>query len=150
MRKLVNFSFTYMILGVASGLFYREFTKMNGFPEGAWTQLSVVHTHLLVLGFIILLLVLLLEKAFGLSQHRKLFAWFMGTYNAGVLLTAGMQLTHGIMTVLGIESSKMVSGIAGLGHMSITAGMILLFIMLRRSVGAGDQQKAARKRAVEG
>lgn len=150
MRKLVNFSFTYMILGVASGLFYREFTKMNGFPEGAWTQLSVVHTHLLVLGFIILLLVLLLEKAFGLSQHRKLFAWFMGTYNAGVLLTAGMQLTHGIMTVLGIESSKMVSGIAGLGHMSITAGMILLFIMLRSSVGAGDQQKAARKRAVEG
>lgn len=150
MRKLVNFSFTYMILGVAAGLFYREFTKMNGFPEGAWTQLSVVHTHLLVLGFIILLLVLLLEKAFGLSQHRKLFAWFMGTYNAGVLLTAGMQLTHGIMTVLGIESSKMVSGIAGLGHMSITAGMILLFIMLRRSVGAGDQQKAPRKRAVEG
>ena len=97
-----------------------------------------------------LLLVLLLEKAFVLSQHRKLFAWFMGTYNAGVLLTAGMQLTHGIMTVLGIESSKMVSGIAGLGHMSITAGMILLFIMLRRSVGAGDQQKAPRKRAVEG
>ncbi|MCZ4142231.1 hypothetical protein BZG17_31050, partial [Escherichia coli] len=91
-----------------------------------------------------------LEKAFVLSQHRTLFAWFMGTYNAGVLLTAGMQLTHGIMTVLGIESSKMVSGIAGLGHMSITAGMILLFIMLRRSVGAGDQQKAPRKRAVEG
>ncbi len=142
MRKLVNFSFAYMVLGVASGLFYREFTKLNDFPEGQWTQLSVVHTHLLVLGFIILLLVLLLEKAFGLSQHRKLFAWFMGTYNAGVILTAGMQLTHGIMTVLGVESSKMISGIAGLGHMSITAGMILLFIMLRRSVSA---QKPAQK-----
>ncbi|MEG2578269.1 MAG: hypothetical protein RSA54_11130, partial [Glutamicibacter sp.] len=23
-----------MVLGVASGLFYRELTKMNGFPEG--------------------------------------------------------------------------------------------------------------------
>ncbi|UUX57551.1 DUF2871 domain-containing protein [Glutamicibacter halophytocola] len=134
MRSLVNFSFAYMLLGVDSGLFYREFTKINGFPEGQWTQLSVVHTHLLVLGFIMLLLVLLLEKSFGLSKHRKLFAWFMGTYNAGVILTAGMQLIHGSMTVLGMESSKMISGVAGLGHMSITAGMILLFIMLRRSV----------------
>ncbi|UYQ76165.1 DUF2871 domain-containing protein [Glutamicibacter sp. JL.03c] len=135
MRKLVNFSFLYMILGVASGLFYREFTKINRFPEGQWTQLSVVHTHLLILGFIMLIVVLLLEKAFELSNHRKLFAWFMGTYNAGVILTAGMQLIHGIMTVLEIESSAMISGIAGLGHMSITAGMVLLFVMLHRTVG---------------
>lgn len=134
MRKLVNFSFIYMILGVASGLFYREFTKINDFVEGQYTQLSVVHTHLLVLGFIMLLLVLILEKTFALSKNRKLFVWFLGTYNAGVILTAGMQLTHGILTVLGIESSAMISGIAGLGHMSITAGMILLFVMLRRSI----------------
>lgn len=145
MRKLVNFSFAYMLLGVASGLFFREFTKINDFPEGAWTQLSVVHTHLLVLGFIMLLLVLLLENAFGLSAHRKLFAWFLGTYNAGVILTTGMQLAHGIMTVLGAESSKLISGIAGLGHMSITAGMVLLFVMLRRSVGT---RKPAEKAAV--
>lgn len=134
MRKLVNFSFIYMILGVASGLFYREFTKVNDFVEGQYTQLSVVHTHLLVLGFIMLLLVLILEKTFALSKNRKLFVWFLGTYNAGVILTAGMQLTHGILTVLGIESSAMISGIAGLGHMSISAGMILLFVMLRRSI----------------
>src|SRR5690606_33653926 len=124
------------LVGVASGLFFREFTKMNDFPEGGWTQLSVVHTHLLVLGFIVTLLVLLLEKAFNISSHRKLYAWFMGTYHAGVIITAGMQLTHGMLTVLDIESSAMISGIAGLGHMALTAGMILLFIMLRRSVPA--------------
>lgn len=143
MRKLVNFSFIYMILGVASGLFYREFTKINDFPEGQSTQLSVVHTHLLILGFMMLLLVLLLEKAFTLSKHRKMFAWFMGTYNVGVVLTAGMQLAHGVMTVLGIESSAMISGIAGLGHMSITAGMILLFVMLRRNVTEGKTSDVA-------
>ena len=136
MRKLINIAFAYMLVGVASGLFFREFTKMNDFPEGGWTQLSVVHTHLLVLGFIVTLLVLLLEKAFNISSHRKLYAWFMGTYHAGVIITAGMQLTHGMLTVLDIESSAMISGIAGLGHMALTAGMILLFIMLRRSVPA--------------
>lgn len=136
MRKLINIAFAYMLVGVASGLFFREFTKMNDFPEGGWTQLSVVHTHLLVLGFIVTLLVLLLEKAFNISSHRKLYAWFMGTYHAGVIITAGMQLAHGMLTVLDIESSAMISGIAGLGHMALTAGMILLFIMLRRSVPA--------------
>ncbi|GGJ74034.1 DUF2871 domain-containing protein [Glutamicibacter ardleyensis] len=139
MRKLINIAFAYMLVGVASGLFFREFTKMNDFPEGGWTQLSVVHTHLLVLGFVVTLLVLLLEKAFNISSHRKLYAWFMGTYHAGVIITAGMQLTHGMLTVLDIESSAMISGIAGLGHMALTAGMILLFIMLRRSVGSTKQ-----------
>jgi len=143
MRKLINIAFAYMLVGVASGLFFREFTKMNDFPEGGWTQLSVVHTHLLVLGFIVTLLVLLLEKAFNLSSHRKLYAWFMGTYHAGVIITAGMQLTHGMLTVLDIESSAMISGIAGLGHMALTAGMILLFIMLRRSVPASMKNDQA-------
>ncbi|PRB72303.1 DUF2871 domain-containing protein [Arthrobacter sp. MYb213] len=148
MRKLINIAFAYMLVGVASGLFFREFTKMNDFPEGGWTQLSVVHTHLLVLGFIVTLLVLLLEKAFNISSHRKLYAWFMGTYHAGVIITAGMQLTHGMMTVLDIESSAMISGIAGLGHMALTAGMILLFIMLRRSVPASMKNDQAEKLSV--
>lgn len=148
MRKLINIAFAYMLVGVASGLFFREFTKMNDFPEGGWTQLSVVHTHLLVLGFIVTLLVLLLEKAFNISSHRKLYAWFMGTYHAGVIITAGMQLTHGMLTVLDIESSAMISGIAGLGHMALTAGMILLFIMLRRSVPASTKNDQAHKLSV--
>lgn len=64
MKKLFNASFIYMFLGVLSGVFYQEFTKINNFPEGEFTQLGVTHTHLLTLGFIVLLIVLLLEKAF--------------------------------------------------------------------------------------
>ncbi len=134
MPKLVNLAFLYMLLGVASGLFFREFTKLNDFPDGAWTQLSVVHTHLLVLGFIVILLVLVLEKLFALSTQRKMYSWFLWTYNTGVVLTAGMLTVHGMLTITGHESSAMISGIAGLGHMLLTAGMILLFIMLRRTV----------------
>lgn len=142
MRKLVNLSFIYMSVGVASGLFYREFTKMNDFPEGGWTQLSVVHTHLLVLGFMVLLMVLLLEKAFNISAHAKLYAWFLWTYNIGVVLTAAMLTVHGSLTVLGKESSAMIAGIAGLGHIALTVGMVLLFVMLRRSVPAAKASKA--------
>ena len=60
MKRLLNAAFIYMLVGVASGLFYREFTKMNDFAEGQFTQLGLAHTHLLTLGFIVLLIVLAL------------------------------------------------------------------------------------------
>ncbi|MGO3879705.1 MAG: DUF2871 domain-containing protein [Agrococcus casei] len=134
MKRLLNASFTYMLVGVVSGLFYREFTKANDFPAGEFTQLGLAHTHLLTLGFIVLLIVLALEKVFAISRSRKLFAWFFWLYNAGVVLTSGMLIWHGSLTVLGKESSAMISGIAGLGHMLLTAGMIVLFVALRRAV----------------
>lgn len=141
MHKLFYAAFAYMLVGVASGLFYREFTKMNDFPEGQFTQLGLAHTHLLTLGFIVLLIVLVLEKVFSLSRS-KLFAWFFWIYNAGVILTSAMLIWHGSLTVLGEESSKMVAGIAGLGHMLLTAGMILLFLTLRKAIRIGDREPA--------
>lgn len=134
MRKLYYAAFGYMLAGVASGLFYREFTKLNDFPEGQFTQLGLAHTHLLTLGFIILLIVLLLEKVFALSRSPKLFGWFFWIYNAGVVLTSAMLVWHGSLTVLGEESSKMIAGIAGTGHMLLTAGMVLLFLALGRAL----------------
>lgn len=133
MRKLFNASFAYLIAGLLGGLFYRELTKLNDFPENADTQLAVVHTHLLTLGVIVLLIVLVLEKVFRLSDS-KLFDWFFWTYNAGVVLSAGMMLWHGTLTVTGHESSAMIAGIAGLGHILLTAGFVLLFLALGRAI----------------
>lgn len=135
MRRLYYASFAYLVAGVLSGLFYREFTKLNDFPEGGSTQLGLVHTHLLTLGFIVLLIVLVLEKLFTLSRS-KLFGWFFWLYNAGVVLTAAMLTWHGMLTVLGRESSKMIAGIAGTGHMLLTLALVLLFLALGRALAA--------------
>lgn len=134
MKRLLNAAFIYMLLGVGSGLFFREFTKLNGFPEGEFTQLGLAHTHLLTLGFIVLLIVLALEKVFTISRSPKLFSWFFWLYNVGVVLTSAMLIWHGSLTVLGEQSNAMIAGIAGLGHIAITAGMIVFFVALRRAV----------------
>ena len=134
MKKILNAAFIYMNAGVASGLFYREFTKLNNFAEGEFTQLGLAHTHLLTLGFIVLLIALVIEKVFAISRSPKLFDWFFWLYNAGVILTSGMLIWHGSLTVLGQESSGMIAGIAGLGHMLLTAGMVVFFVALRRAV----------------
>ena len=135
MQKLFYAAFAYMLVGVASGLFYREFTKLNDFPEGEFTQLGLAHTHLLTLGFIVLLIVLVLEKVFTLSRS-KLFGWFFWVYNVGVIVTSAMLIWHGSLTVLGEESGAMIAGIAGMGHILLTAGMILLFLALGTALRA--------------
>lgn len=61
MKKLFNLSFFYLILGLALGIFFREFTKFNAFT--GITTLSTAHTHTLVLGFIFFLILIVLEGA---------------------------------------------------------------------------------------
>lgn len=138
MQRLFTAACCYLAAGLLSGLFYREFTKMNDFPAGQFTQLGVAHTHLLALGFMTSLIVLALEKVFGISRSPKLFSWFFWLYNGGVVVTSAMMIWHGSLTVLGKESNAMISGIAGMGHMLITAGLIILMVALSRALHGRD------------
>lgn len=142
MRKLYIASFIYLIAGLAAGVFYRDFTRFNNFPEGQYTQLSVVHTHILTLGFLALLLVLALEKLFTLSSS-KLFGWFFWLYNIGLVISTAMMITHGMLTVVGVEEvSKAIPGIAGTGHMILSAGLVLLMLALGKSLKALSPKSA--------
>lgn len=134
MKNLFNAALLYLILGAAAGVFYREFSKINEFPEGQFTQLGVVHTHLLALGFMVFLIILALEKLFVISDSPKLFSWFFWLYNIGLLVTVAMLIWHGSLTVLGEESNAMIAGIAGLGHILLTSGLVVFLIALRRAV----------------
>ena len=63
MKRYMNAALVYSLLAMAGGVFYREFTKFNGFAGK--TTLSVVHTHYFLLGMVFFLLLLLLEKNFA-------------------------------------------------------------------------------------
>ena len=65
MKRYINSALLYAVLAMVGGVFYREFTKFNGFTTK--TTLSVVHTHYFLLGMVFFLLLLLLEKGFSLS-----------------------------------------------------------------------------------
>lgn len=80
------------------------------------------------------LIFLALEKVFAVSQHQKLFTSFFWIYNLGLILTASMMVWHGILTVNGEESSAMISGIAGLGHIFITIALTIFVTALGRSI----------------
>ncbi|MFF0133474.1 DUF2871 domain-containing protein [Streptomyces mirabilis] len=123
-----------------SGLFYREFTKVKDFTGD--TQLSVLHTHLLALGMLVFLIVLGLDKVFQLSES-KLFTSFFWFYNAGIVVTVGMMGVHGTMTVLGHDDvPEVVPLVAGLGHILLTVGLVLLFIRIDKRL---KELKAAKQ-----
>lgn len=131
MKKIYYAALSYLIAGLISGLFYRSFTRANDFTGDS--QLSVVHTHLLTLGMLFFLAVLALDKLFTLSNLR-MFTAFFWTYNASLTLTAGMMVFNGVLTIQGTTPSAAIAGVSGLGHIGLTAGLILLFITLGKRV----------------
>lgn len=133
MKKLYYAAMAYAVIGLMTGLFYREYTKINDFTGD--TELAVLHTHLLALGMIVMLVVLALEKLFLLSK-TKYFNLFYWNYNIGLVLTAAMMLVIGIGQVSGQEASPMLAGLAGLGHMILTLAILFLFLAIGKRIDA--------------
>lgn len=121
------------VIGLAGGLAYREITKH--FDFSGFTQLSVVHTHALVLGTVIGLGLLALERLFRLGRDRR-FSWFLWFWNGGLLISVATMLVNGILQVTGSASAdtSMVVGIAGLGHIILTVGFVLLFLIIGKRI----------------
>ena len=119
---------------MAGGVFYREFTKFQGFT--GVTALGKVHTHLFLLGMMVFLIVALFAERSDLTKIRS-FRVFLWTYNIGVPLTAIMLLVRGVTQVLGLSLSKgasaSISGIAGIGHILTGIGIVLLLVSLKKS-----------------
>ncbi len=136
MKRYINTALLYAILAMVGGVFYREFTKFNGFVGK--TTLAVVHTHYFLLGMVVFLLLLLLEKSFAFTCPKT--GRVLAVYHIGLNLTAVMLLVRGVLQVLGTTLSvgvnAAVSGLAGIGHILLGVSLVLLLLQVRRSVPA--------------
>lgn len=134
MKRYMNTALLYAVLAMAGGVFYREFTKFNGFAGK--TTLGVVHTHYFLLGMVFFLLLLVLEKNFSFTAAST--ARVLAVYHVGLNLTAVMFVVRGITQVLGTPlssgASAAISGIAGIGHILLGVSLVLLLVQIRRSV----------------
>lgn len=138
MKKYLNFSLIYAFAALICGVFYREFTKWNGYNEV--TTLGKVHAHLFVMGTIVFLIVALFSTQQEL-QKSKMFRVFLWVYNIGLPITTVMMVVRGITQVLNISLSDAgnaaISGIAGIGHILTGVGIILLLVSLIKTAGNG-------------
>lgn len=131
MKRLMNASIVYGVLGLVGGVFYREFTKLNGF--NGFTTLSVVHTHYLMLGMVFFLLLVDVEKNFHFVDNKVLK--YLLFYHIGLNLTVIMLVVRGMVQVLSLNvSSAAISGIAGIGHLILGISMVLILISIRKCI----------------
>ena len=134
MKRYMNTALLYAVFAMAGGVFYREFTKFNGFTGK--TTLSVVHTHYFLLGMVFFLLLLLLEKNFSFTDAKT--GRVLAAYHIGLNLTAVMFVVRGLTQVLvpalsrGMDAA--ISGMAGIGHILMGVSMVLLLLQIRRGV----------------
>ena len=118
MKRLMNASIVYGVLGLIGGVFYREFTT-----------LSVVHTHYLMLEMVLFLLLVVVEKNFHFVDNKVLK--YLTFYHIGLNLTVVMLVIRGVVQVFSLDvSSAAISGVAGIGHLILGISMVLVLISI--------------------
>ncbi len=131
---MTTWAMGYLIAGLGSGVFYREFTKFTGFV--GTTTLSVVHVHLLALGVLFCLILGVFCKITTVQEQP----WFIrGTkiYHSGLIFTVIMLIVRGVLQVRGTPLSSgmdaAISGLAGIGHIVLGVGLVSIMAVLRKS-----------------
>ena len=136
MKRYINSALLYAILAMVGGVFYREFTKFNGFTGK--TTLSVVHTHYFLLGMMFFLLLLVFEKNLSFTGTKT--GRVLTAYHIGLNLTAVMLVVRGVTQVMGANLSKgtdaAISGMAGMGHILLGVSLVLLLLQIRCGAAA--------------
>lgn len=112
MKRILQLSLSFSILGLLFGIFYREFTKFTGFEEE--TVLSVLHTHTFILAVIVPLLLSLIAS--HLKQNLETLKSAFWTYYLGYGITITAMVIRGISEVqawkLSSAQEHCISGLA--------------------------------------
>lgn len=123
--NLLGTSFTYLIMGLSAGVFYREFTKFYNFTEN--NHLGKLHVHTLVLGFLVMLIMYLLTTRYDDNDILKLKRPIQ-VFLSGVTFAVINMMVIGIYEVVSqgqeIISRPAIDGISGLGHIILAVGLV--------------------------
>lgn len=131
-KRCANLAFTYAIIAMLFGVFYREFTKFSHFT--GQTNLAFLHTHYFLLGMFFFLVLMLAEKILSFSDRNT--GKLLAVYQIGLNITGLGFLMRGLVQVWGTELSRgmdaSISGVAGIGHILTGVCMILLLLKIRK------------------
>lgn len=131
-KRCANLAFSYGILAMILGVFYREFTRFSHFT--GQTNLAFLHPHYFMLGMFFFLTLMLIEKAFSFSDQNT--GKLLLVYQTGLNITGLGFLLRGLTQVWGTELSRgldaSISGVAGIGHILLGVSLILLLLKIRK------------------
>lgn len=129
-ENVLKLSVSFLLLGLSGGVFYREFVKFYNWQS--ITSLSLVHVHLLTLGFLALLILYALVQV--LDINLKAIQKPTILYIIGLAWVAVTFMIKGIYVITSqrveLFSNAAFSGISGLGHITIAVGLVWTMICI--------------------
>lgn len=137
-KRYLVASFAFLLAGLAFGVAYREITKALGYTQ-TYTPLELVHPHLLVLGMIMMIVLGLLRGQSDIAPKGERWAFWL--YVSSVSASGICLFVRGLFDVLvktgnatlSSASSSAISGISGLCHVVLAAGIIAYFVLFLKS-----------------
>ncbi len=136
MKKYIKFALVFLAIGIACGVFYREFSKAYGVVN-VYTTLGLAHTHFLVLGVAFVLIIGLVTEKLGKCSGKLFKAAFVG-YACGTLGTGLMIVVRGVFDVLSKSpavnyvtpsgANGAIAGVSGIFHAVLGVSFILIFV----------------------
>lgn len=141
-KHFARAAFAYAALAMVCGVFYREFTKFNGFS--GQTTLSVMHPHYFLLGMVFCLVMLIAEQIFSFMPAGK-SGKILALYHVGLNVTCLGLFLRGLTQVQGMALSRgldaSLSGVSGIGHALLGIAMLWMLWRLYRSVDDAKARK---------
>ncbi len=131
---LAKTSLVYAIAALASGVFFREFTKLNDFS--GVTTLAFTHVHLLVLGTLLFLVLAIAGVCTSVLEDKR-FKGFFVLHNIALPFMVIMLYVRGIDQVIGLGlPDAAIAGMAGLSHIALAVSLVLVSLCLIKAFKA--------------
>lgn len=135
MKHYLKSASIYTLIGLISGVFYREITKIMDYTSR--TSLSLIHGHYISLGLFVFLFLLILEKQFAFSEIKSSKQVVIG-YHIGLNITGIGFLLRGLTQVLEIDMTRglnaSISGIAGIGHILLAISLLMILRNIKKAI----------------
>ena len=135
MKHYLKSASIYTLIGLISGVFYREITKIMDYTSR--TSLSLIHGHYISLGLFVFLFLLVLEKQFAFSEIKSSKQVVIG-YHIGLNITGIGFLLRGLTQVLEIDMTRglnaSISGISGIGHILLAISLLMILRNIKKAI----------------
>ena len=126
---LVKTALVYAVAALASGVFYREFTKINDF--NGITALGVTHVHLFALGTLLFLVL----AAFALSTLQAVL--HPAQHRPSFLRRHVLRARHR-RSARRSSADAAIAGMAGLSHIALAVSIVLGCLCVIQAVKAKE------------
>lgn len=129
-KDIVYLAIAYLLMGILLGAFYREIGKIYTISQ----KLGLVHTHTIILGFVLLAIFYLLIKNLNISDLT--IKKSLNLYNVGLLFTISGLFLHGLLDPY--KPANFIKfgliSLSGTGHIFLTIALLYIVINSLKAV----------------